>query len=143
MPIDPGNVIGPGKVIRLKSATIVQIDPLRGGLIQAFVLLRSTIAVPGRVRFDVTRQQSHGTRIRPTRNPIQRGGTVTDHSIVEPDVVRLTGTITDTPLGLGAFQTIFSPLTGKSRAVDEYRKLEEIAKARELIFLATSMIVAS
>lgn len=137
--VSPGNIIGPGKIVQLKSATIVQIDPLRGGLVQAFILLRSTLEVPGKVRLDVTDNQGHSRRVTPTQNPVQRGSTISDHSVISPDRVRLTGRITDTPLGLGRLQTVFDPLTGRSRSVSEVEKLREIQNARDLVFLATSV----
>jgi len=136
--VQAANVIGPGKVIQLKSATIVQINPLTGGLVRAFVLLRSTLEQPGKVRLDVTNTQDHSGAVIPTRNPVQRGSVIADHSIQEPDRVTITGKITDTPIGrlVGA---AWDPLTGRSRSVSEVEKLREIQSARDLVFVATSV----
>jgi hypothetical protein len=130
--------LAPGEVVSLRSATILKVDPLTLNVVNVFFLLRVAIPLPNRVRLDVTPNQSHTSELMPTRNPVQFGADVTDHAKMEPERVTLTGTLTDTPLGLlaAAAAAVF-PF--QSRALNEYKKLKEIQESRELVFLATKL----
>lgn len=133
-----GAYVGPGKILTLRSATILKVDPRPTGLIEAFVLLNVAVDIPDRVRFDVTPNQSYSQRYTVTRNPVQRGADVSDHIKQEPASIRLTGILSDTPLGLVAsLAAAARPLT--RRSIEELKKLEDIANARETVLLATAI----
>jgi hypothetical protein len=131
-------LIGPGQIVSLRSATILQQDPAGANVARIFFLLNAAIDVPQRVRYDVVSERTYTTRVQPTRNPVQFGADITDHARAVPPVIRLTGTISDTPLGAVA-AVVAAVRPWRKRSIAEFRKLEEMRDKRELVTVATSL----
>ena len=58
------------------------------------------------IQLDASMKENHTRKSTPTRFPIENGGNISDHVILEPFDLELTGIITDTPLsGVGQLLT--------------------------------------
>lgn len=128
----------------IKSVTIIRQDalPAAGPAVQSSLrlarfaqsvaLLVTPSPVPDKFFTDVTTNQSHDLKWVMTKSPIENGSTITDHVRKVPDVLSITGIISDTPL----FPP--SPIVA-NRAQREFQKLLSFAEAREPVFVATSL----
>lgn len=86
----------------------------------------------GTVVMDATITEDHRYTSRVTHYPVENGAIVSDHIINEPDVVVISGIVTDTPLNI---------LSGFNRSVDAFNRLVDIHKKREVISLVTGIKV--
>lgn len=84
----------------------------------------------GVVTFDTMVQEEHKFSSRVTYFPVERGTIVSDHIINQPDVVVLSGLVSDTPL------TIFAPF---NRSIAAFNALLEIHRRREIIDVVTGI----
>jgi hypothetical protein len=50
------------------------------------------------IQLDASLKENHARRSTPTRFPIENGGTISDHMIIEPFDLEINGIITDTPI---------------------------------------------
>lgn len=101
------------------------------------LLLNRTKPVLGTLELDASLQELHGKRVRKTRNPRQDGTVSTDHAVVEPRVVQITGVITNTPDVFGA---AFDPrYNDADRHKSAWKTLNELADSRELVDVFTTL----
>src|SRR5579864_2596637 len=84
----------------------------------------------GIVTFDTMVQEEHRFSSRVTYFPVERGTIVSDHIINQPDIVHLSGLVSDTPL------TIFAPF---NRSIAAFNALLEIHRRREIIDVVTGI----
>jgi hypothetical protein len=130
----------------IKSLTIIRQDLLpQGGpaiqssarqarFLQSVSVLVTPISTPDKFRLDWTDSQEFNYEIAMTDNPVENGAIITDHSRMLPDVIDITGGITDT--------TLFPPSPIQlNRAWNEWAKLISFFRTREPVFVATSLRV--
>lgn len=86
----------------------------------------------GLVELDVTLSENHTFNARATNFPIETGGDITDHIINDPDILNLSGIVSDTPLNALSFF---------SRSIDAFNRLVEIHERREPITVVTGLKV--
>jgi len=55
--------------------------------------------------------EEHTGSVSLTKNPVEAGADITDHAIVQPDIINIQGVITDTPLGAAAIGQIINTVT--------------------------------
>jgi len=65
----------------------------------------------GGIQLDNVILEDHTGSVRLTKNPVEAGADITDHAIVEPDIISISGVVTDTPLGTAALGQIISTVT--------------------------------
>lgn len=66
----------------------------------------------GGIELDAVLSEGHNSTIRLTKNPVEFGAEITDHSIIEPKKINIVAEVSDTPLGLAAFGQIVDTITG-------------------------------
>lgn len=69
--------------------------------VQFIPIPTSTVPIPTAsvIQFDASLKENHTRESPPTEFPIEDGGVISDHVIVKPFGLELTGIITDTPIG--------------------------------------------
>lgn len=65
----------------------------------------------GGIELDSVLLEDHTGAVSLTKNPVEAGADITDHAIVQPDVITIRGVITDTPLGTAAIGQIINTVT--------------------------------
>lgn len=123
-----------GLITRPGTASIFASDPATQAKIVVFILQDVAIPVPGRVRLDLLKSMSATSPVTVARSPVER--VVADNILIGGRVVRISGTLTATPLGilsaqLGAFGSIVR------RDLRELAKLRRIQATREPVALVT------
>ena len=147
-------LVGPGQIIRPRSITIVRTDPIPdlpksagaaarlAAAIRAISLVATDIPHEDKWKADAVTSQEHSKELSLTDHPVETGFRITDHSRRMPDVLVFTGIVSDTPTTLlGSAIGQAQALSFKSRSQAEYQRLIEIFKAREPVFVATSLEV--
>ena len=86
----------------------------------------------GTVSFDTMVTEEHRYTSRVTNYPVENGTIVSDHIINQPDVVVLSGLVTDTPLSI---------LAPYNRSVAAFNALIEIHRKREVVTVVTGIKV--
>src|SRR5271163_2844558 len=84
----------------------------------------------GIVTFDTMVQEEHRFTSRVTYFPVESGTIVSDHIINQPDVVTLSGLVTDTPLN------IFSSF---NRSIAAFNALIQLHERREIVHVVTGI----
>ncbi len=84
----------------------------------------------GIVSFDTMVSEEHNFSSRVTFFPVESGTIVSDHIINQPDIVRLSGLVTDTPL------SIFAPF---NRSIAAFNSLIQIHERREIVDVVTGI----
>ena len=119
------------------------------------LLIRSPATIGG-LRIDGSIEEDTSQSMRVTQNPVESGEIVTDNIVEEPRRFVLTGVITDTPLGVGAFTdssayaigggiSRFTGLLGSStpsgatRSSSAYQALHAMMLRKELISIDTNL----
>ena len=110
-----------------------------------FIRTKRTI---GGIQLDSVLVEEHNTSITPTKNPVEVGVDITDHAIIDPTLLNITGVVSDSPLGTAAFGQIIdsiSNLFGTStsdnltRSQQAYDAMLTLMYAREPIEVTTSL----
>lgn len=130
----------------IKSVTIIRQDvlPDAGPAVQSglrlarfaasVAVLVTPIGTPDKFFTDVTHTQTHTFGWEVSKNPVESGGSITDHVRKLFLPFSFSGLITDTPL--------FPPIPFfVNRAQKEFAKLLSFAEERETVFVATSLKV--
>lgn len=86
----------------------------------------------GLVELDVTISENHTFNARATNFPVETGGDVTDHIINDPDILNLSGIVSDTPLNIFSFFT---------RSIDAFNRLLDIHNKRQPVTVVTGLKV--
>lgn len=86
----------------------------------------------GVVELDVTLTENHTFNSRATNFPVETGGDVTDHIINDPDVLTLSGIVSDTPLNIFSFFT---------RSIDAFNRLVDLHERRVPVTVVTGLKV--
>jgi len=86
----------------------------------------------GTVSFDTMVTEEHRYTSRVTNYPVENGTIVSDHIINQPDVVVLSGLVTDTPLSI---------LAPYNRSVAAFNALIEIHRKRQVVTVVTGIKV--
>ncbi len=85
---------------------------------------------PAIVTFDTMVSEDHKFTSRVTYYPVENGTIVSDHIINQPDVVTLSGLVTDTPLN------IVAPF---NRAISAFNSLLQIHQRRQIVDIVTGI----
>lgn len=102
----------------------------------------------GGIELDGVITESHSNVVAITKQPIELGADITDHSTIEPKVLNIEGVVTDTPLGVQAFNQIIDTVTGlfgsatvdnQTRSVAAYNALLQLQEQREPISVQTRL----
>lgn len=86
----------------------------------------------GVVELDVTISENHTFNSRATNFPVETGGDVTDHIINDPDILTLSGLVSDTPLNIFSFFT---------RSIDAFNRLVDLHERRVPVTVVTGLKV--
>lgn len=86
----------------------------------------------GVVELDVTLTENHTFNSRATNFPVETGGDVTDHIINDPDILTLSGIVSDTPLNIFSFFT---------RSIDAFNRLVDLHERRVPVTVVTGLKV--
>lgn len=86
----------------------------------------------GVVDLDVTLSENHTFNSRATNFPVETGGDVTDHIINDPDILTLSGIVSDTPLNIFSFFT---------RSIDAFNRLVDLHERRVPVTVVTGLKV--
>lgn len=86
----------------------------------------------GTVVLDASITEEHAIDVDTTENPIEDGATVTDHAIVDPRELTMEVIVSAHPDQL-------IPTFSAVRHIQEYRKLQRIAKSRDVIDVVTTL----
>ncbi len=129
-----------------RSVTIIRKDPfpsLPFGLsaaerVRRFTNALSLLRLPqedeDKWRADATTQQRHRRSLTLTKNPVEKGVDITDHSRRNPDQAQFICTLSDSPFGkLGNATPVFT-----NAALRKLQKINEYFEQREPLFVATS-----
>lgn len=127
--------------LRPRSVTILPKAP-NPGTLKAYAILSTTLPYKEKFQLDATTSQRHTGEMTATQNPVEYGFTVTNHVRRLPDVLEVTGILTDTPIGLGIFN-VKETFAGIYRNLSQqnYNKLDSLRLKREPVFVATSIRV--
>jgi hypothetical protein len=87
----------------------------------------------GTIAIDVTLNQMHEFPSRITENPVEDGTVYSDHQILLPAILEIDGRVTDASISP---ETSFS---GKTNALDAYRRLVALQKDRVPFDVATGL----
>jgi hypothetical protein len=95
-------------IIANAQGPVANVASLGTGLLKGQGLLSEITGEPGRVQFlnasgtilsfDACMQEMHSRETVPTVFPLEDGGTITDHIVITPFELTLTGVVSDTPL---------------------------------------------
>ena len=93
------------------------------------------------IEVDAYLSENHSFPATISKHPVQSGAPVSDHIILLPSVVNISGIITDTPLlKFDPLQGIITPSEGRS--LEKIQALLEMREARELFSVSTTLGVA-
>ena len=102
----------------------------------------------GGIQLDAVLSESHNSAIRITRNPVEFGADITDHTVIEPKKLSIIAEVSDTPLGVAAFTQIVDLVTGLfgsstvsnlTRSNAAYNALVQLQESREPIEVQTRL----
>ena len=99
-----------------------QIDPNSGFLIEV----------------DAYLSESHAFESQIPEHPVESGSVVSDHIVLLPTVVNITGIVTDTPL-LKWNQTTGLLTPQEGRSIEKIKQLLEMREARQLFSISTTL----
>lgn len=102
----------------------------------------------GGIQLDGVILESHDSSFTLTRNPIELGADVTDHTIIEPKRISILAEVSDSPIGFAAVTQIVDTVTGLfgssneaniTRSYAAFNALNELADTREPIEVQTKL----
>ena len=102
----------------------------------------------GGIELDAVISESHTSEVRVTRNPIELGADITDHSVVEPKRIQIIAQVSDTPLGVAAIGQIIDNITGLfgsstsenvTRSNAAYNAMIQLQESREPVDIQTKL----
>lgn len=73
-----------------------------------FIRTKRTI---GSIQLDTVVFEEHQGSVTITKNPVESGADITDHAIIQPDILIIQGAVTDSPLGSAAFGQLIDSIT--------------------------------
>lgn len=91
--------------------------------------------------FDATLEEIHEWKNEVTQNPVETGSPVSDHVIEKSDKLRLTGTITNSPLRGEFAGQYFGGDTQSPRIQTTFEAIRALHKAREAVVVYTKHAV--
>lgn len=111
------------------------------------LFIRTNRSIAG-IKLDAVISESYTNKVRITRNPVELGAEITDHSIIEPKRIVIIADVTDTPFGLASIGAIVDTVTGLfgttnssnvTRSTAAYLDLVAIQEKREPISVQTKL----
>lgn len=102
----------------------------------------------GGIELDAVLSETHVNQVRLTKNPIELGADITDHSIVEAKRINIVAQVSDNPLGSAAFGQIIDLVTGLfgtsttqniTRSNAAYAAIVQLMEIREPIEIQTKL----
>lgn len=95
-------------------------------------------ASPFLIEVDAYLSESHNFQARIPDHPVESGVTVSDHIVLLPPILNISGVITDTPLlKFDPTQGLITPSEGRS--IDKIHSLLELRDAGELFSVSTTL----
>lgn len=73
-----------------------------------FIRTKRTI---GSIQLDTVLFEEHQGSVTITKNPVEAGADITDHAIVQPDILIIQGAVTDSPLGTASLGQLVDSIT--------------------------------
>lgn len=110
-----------------------------------FIRTKRTI---GSVQLDSVIFEEHQGSVTITKNPVESGADITDHAIVQPDLLIIQGVVTDSPLGSAAFGQLIDSITNLfgtstsanlTRSQQAYEALQTLKNNAEPIDVTTRL----
>lgn len=99
----------------------------------------TTVAVVNRamgaLTFDAVFEESHTSEMEVTENPVDNGSSITDHTFMKQDRLRITAGVSNTPLRT----TSDSYGIGEVRAVNAHKALLDLQRTREPFIVVTGL----
>jgi len=111
------------------------------------LFIRSKKSIGG-IELDAVLTESHANSIRLTRNPIELGADITDHSIIQLKRINIVARVSDTPLGAASFAEIIDFVSGLfgtstseniTRSEAAYNAILSLMELREPINVQTKL----
>ena len=102
----------------------------------------------GGIQLDAVLSETHNNVVKLSKNPVEFGAEITDHSIVEPKKITIVAEVSDTPLGTAAFGELIDPVTSlfgtstsgnNTRSSAAYNSLILLQEQREPIEVQTRL----
>lgn len=102
----------------------------------------------GGIQLDAVLSETHNNIAVVTKNPIELGAEVTDHSYIEPKEISIVAEVSDNPLGSAAFGQIIDNVNGffgsatttnQTRSTTAYNAMVALMDARELLSVQTKL----
>jgi len=103
----------------------------------------------GGIELDAILSEVYNNELVITKNPIELGADITDHSIIQPKKLNIVAQVSDTPLGAAAFGEIVDSVTGLfgsstttslTRSNAAYGAMVQLMEAREPIDVQTGLV---
>ena len=100
------------------------------------------------IQLDAMLIEDHNTAVRLTKNPIEVGAEITDHSIFQPRRISLLVEVSDNQLGVPAFSKIVDDVTGLfgtstegslTRSQSAYKDMVKLQELREPVTVQTKL----
>lgn len=104
----------------------------------------------GGIKLDAVLQEKHVNELSVTKNPVEFGAEVTDHSRIEPKQVSVLAVVTDTPLGFAAVGELVDRISGifgssteenVTRSVAAYEAMVALQENRVPLDLQTRLVL--
>lgn len=102
----------------------------------------------GGIQLDAVLTESHNSTVRTTKNPVEVGAEITDHSIIDPKKINIVAQVSDTPLGVAALGQLVDSVTNLfgtatsdniTRSSAAYNAMILLQEAREPIEVQTKL----
>jgi len=102
----------------------------------------------GGVVLDAVVSESHESVVTITQNPVEAGFKTTDHAVIEPKVITLQVSVSDSPLGFASVRAIVDLVTGlfgssdatnATRSQAAYNSLRLLQESRTLLDIETKI----
>lgn len=94
----------------------------------------------GSIQLDAVISESHSNSVRVTENPIELGADISDHAIIEPKVINILATVSDTPLGFAALAQIVDSISGLFGSSTSGNQTRSISAYNAIVLLQESRI---
>lgn len=94
------------------------------------------------IAFDATVSERHQGKLTVTEHPVETGANITDHAQKEPDVLDISGIISNQPILLNIVEQLQPSIPGgdpNNRAQDAYTEFQRLQDTAALLEVATEM----
>lgn len=102
----------------------------------------------GGITMDAVLSEGHSSSLNITNHPVEVGAEISDHAVIQPRELFISGEVTDTPLNLAAFgeirnniNNLFGTSTNENetRSTQAYQAFEQLQEQRQFIDVQTGL----